>query len=331
VTVAIQRPMPAFADIEAAARRLNGYAVRTPLLRSAELDRITGATVLVKAECLQRTGSFKFRGAWNFISQLPEEAKAGGVVAFSSGNHAQGVAAAAQLRGFPAVIVMPEDAPAIKKANTRGFGAEVLTYDRVGQSREEIARRIAAERGAVLVPPYDHPWIIAGQGTTGLEIAADASAQGLTVDDVLVCASGGGLTAGIALALETLSPQTSVYTAEPIAFDDHRRSLASGQREMNEQRAGSICDALLSPQPGELTFSINLPRLRGGVAATDEEVRAAMRFAFDKLKIVVEPGGAVALACLLAGRIDVRGRTAVAVVSGGNVDPAMFAEILTAA
>jgi threonine dehydratase len=331
MTIAIQRPMPGFSDIEAAARRLNGHAVRTPLLRSAELDRATGATVLVKAECLQRTGSFKFRGAWNFISQLPDEARHGSVVAFSSGNHAQGVAAAAQLRGFPAVIVMPTDAPEIKKANTRSYGAEVQTYDRVGESREEIAKRIAAERGAVLVPPYDHPWIIAGQGTVGLEIAEDAKAQGLPVDDVLVCASGGGLTAGVALALEALSPKTAVYTAEPIAFDDHRRSLASGQRETNEQRAGSICDALLSPQPGELTFSINLPRLRGGVAATDAEVQAAMRFAFEKLKIVVEPGGAVALACLLAGRIDVRGRTAVAVVSGGNVDPAMFAEILTAA
>ncbi len=331
MTIPLKERQPTFADIEGAKGRLLGKAVRTPLLRSEELDRITGGQVFVKAECLQRTGSFKFRGAWNFISQLPEDARSKGVVAFSSGNHAQGVAAAAQLRGFPAVIVMPSDAPKIKVANTRGYGAEVLMYDRAGESREEIARRIAAERGAVLVPPYDHPWIIAGQGTVGLEIFEDAQAQGVKVDDVFVCASGGGLTAGIALALETLSPNTAVYTAEPTAFDDPRRSLASGHRETNEAKVGSICDALLSPQPGELTFAINQKRLRGGVTATDEEVEAAMRFAFEKLKIVAEPGGSVGLASILAKRIDIRGRTAVVVVSGGNVDPAMFARILTAA
>src|SRR4030095_1055050 len=204
---------PVFADIAAARKRLEGYAVRTPLLSSPALDASCGGRILVKAECLQRTGSFKFRGAWNFISQLPEEAKTTGVVAYSSGNHAQGVAAAAALRGLPAVIVMPEDAPEIKKANTRSYGAEVVTYDRQSQSREEIARSIAKERGAVLAPPYEHPWIVAGQGTVGAEIAEEAAALGLAIDQAIACASGGGLTAGIALALETLSPGTEVYHA----------------------------------------------------------------------------------------------------------------------
>jgi threonine dehydratase len=322
---------PAFSDIAAARKRLEGYAVRTPLLSSPALDASCGGRILVKAECLQRTGSFKFRGAWNFISQLPEEARTAGVVAYSSGNHAQGVAAAAALRGLPAVIVMPEDAPEIKKANTRSYGAELVTYDRQAQSREEIARAIARERGAVLVPPYEHPWIVAGQGTVGAEIAEDAATLGLTIDQAIACASGGGLTAGIALALETLSPGTEIYTAEPEQFDDHRRSIASGRRERNAVRTGSICDALLSPEPGEFTFSINRDRLKGGLAASDEEVMAAMRFAFETFKIVVEPGGAVALAAVLAGRIATRDRTIAVVVSGGNADPATFADILRVA
>ena len=322
---------PGFADISAARARLEGFAVRTPLLSSPVLDSLTGGRILIKPECLQRTGSFKFRGAWNFISQLPDTAKKGGVVAYSSGNHAQGVAAAAALRGLPAVIVMPEDAPEIKKANTRAHGAELVTYDRQTESREQIARSIAEARGAILVPPYEHPWIVAGQGTVGAEIADDAAALGAELDQAIACASGGGLTAGIALALETMSPATEIYTAEPEQFDDHRRSIESGHRVRNATRTGSICDALLSPEPGEFTFSINRSRLKGGVAASDEEVMAAMRFAFEVFKIVVEPGGAVALAAILAGRIETRDRTIAVVVSGGNADPTAFAEILKAA
>lgn len=325
----VARP-PEFRDIEAAARRLEGRAVRTPLLESQALNAKTGGRVLIKAECLQRTGSFKFRGAWNCISQLPPETKASGVVAYSSGNHAQGVAAAAQLMGFPALIVMPADTPEIKKANTRSYGAEIVTYDRATESREEIAGRIARERGAVIVPPFEHPEIIAGQGTAGLELCEDAAARGIKLDAVLVCCSGGGLTAGIALAVEALSPTTQVYSVEPEGFDDHRRSLVSGRRETNPAASGSICDALLTPQPGELTFSINKPRLAGGLAVSEAEVRHAMRFAFEHLKLVVEPGGAVALAAVLSQKLEINDRHIAVIASGGNVDAKLFASIVTA-
>lgn len=322
--------LPAFSDIEAAAARLAGFAVRTPVIESQRLNDLTGGRILIKAECLQRTGSFKFRGAWNCISRLDVRDAKGGVVAFSSGNHAQGVAAAAQLKGLAALIVMPADTPAVKMANTRRYGAEIVTYDRASESREEIAARIAAERGAVIVPPFEHRDVIAGQGTAGLEFAQQAAEVGAILNDVLVPCSGGGLTAGIALAMEAKSPATRVHTVEPEGFEDHLRSLKSGGRERNARMSGSICDALLSPMPGEMTFAINKPRLGVGLAVNETEVREAMRFAFAELKLAIEPGGAVALAAVLAGRIETRGRCIGVIASGGNADAGLFAEIIGA-
>lgn len=326
----MQHDLPTFADVEAAAERLKGLAVRTPLLENSALNDLAGGRVLLKAETLQRTGSFKFRGAWNCIAQLPPEQVKGGVVAFSSGNHAQGVAAAARLRGMPALIVMPRDTPFIKQERTKSFGADVVLYDRATEDREAIARRIAAERGAVIVPPFEHPHIIAGQGTVGLELAAQAREAGAALDAVLCGASGGGLIAGTVLAQERLSPATRVFVVEPEGFDDHRRSLISGSREKNARASGSICDALLSAQPGQLTFAINQSRLAGGIAVTEDEVRRAVAFAFTELKLVVEPGGAVSLAAVLAGKVDTKGRNTAIVLTGGNVDPALFAEIIRA-
>jgi threonine dehydratase len=315
-------------EIEAAAKRLSGQAVRTPLLEFPALNEQIGGRVLVKAETLQRTGSFKFRGAYNKISQIPETARPRGVVAYSSGNHAQGVAAAASLLGVPATIVMPTDAPAIKIENTRAFGADVVLYDRDSESREAVAEALLAERGATLVPPFDDPDIIAGQGTCGLEIAHQAKALNARLDAALVCCGGGGLIAGTATALAALSPQTKVYSVEPEAFDDTARSLAAGRRVGNEAAAESFCDALLAPLPGELTFAINRRLLAGGLAVSDREVADAMIFAFRVLKLVVEPGGAVALAALLAGRYQARGMTVAITLSGGNVDSDTFAQVL---
>jgi threonine dehydratase len=319
---------PTFADIEAAAARLAGWAVETPLLNPPALDLKLGGRVLLKAETLQRSGSFKFRGAFNRISLIPEAERGAGVVAYSSGNHAQGVAAAAALLGVPATIVMPEDAPAIKLANTRGLGAEVVLYDRFTEDREALGSALAAERGATLVRPYDDAGVIAGQGTCGLEIARQAAALGFEIDTLLVCCGGGGLTAGCALAMAALSPKTRVYTVEPAGFDDTRRSLAEGVRVDNDPAARSFCDALLAPTPGELTFPINRRLLAGGLAVSDEEVRTAMDYAFRSLKLVIEPGGAVALAALLAGRLETRGKTVALTLSGGNVDPESYREML---
>jgi threonine dehydratase len=325
--------LPSFTDVAAAAERLAGHAVTTPLLSSPALDRRVGGRILLKAETLQRTGSFKFRGAYNRISQIPEDARPAGVVAFSSGNHAQGVAAAAALLGVPATIVMPKDAPAIKLANTRGYGAEVVLYDRFTEAREEICAEIAARRGATIVRPYDDPAIIAGQGTCGLEIARQAAALDAELDAVLICCGGGGLTAGCALALAELSPRTAIYTVEPEAFDDTARSLAArssdgGARLANDPAARSFCDALLAPSPGELTFAINRRLVTGGLSVGDAEVAAAMAYAFRTLKLVVEPGGAVALAALLSERLDARGKTVALTLSGANVDPQTFREVL---
>ena len=317
-------PAPGFAEIEAAAQRLAGVAEETPLLRSAALDALAGTEVLLKPEMLQRTGSFKFRGAYNKIAQLSEAERRAGVVAFSSGNHAQGVAAAAALLGAPATIVMPADAPAIKIENTRGYGAEVLCYDRYRQEREEVAAEIVAERGATLVRPYDDPDIIAGQGTCGLEIARQAERRGGALDLLLVCCGGGGLVSGIALAFGELSPATEIFAVEPEGFDDTARSLAAGERLGNDPEARSFCDALLAARPGELTFEINRQRLAGGFAVSDAEVAEAMAFAFRVLKLVVEPGGAVALAALLSGKARARGKRVGVVLSGGNVDPETF-------
>jgi threonine dehydratase len=321
-------PLPTIADVEAAARRLAGIALHTPLLTSAALDAMTGGRVFLKAETLQRTGSFKFRGAYNKLAAIPSQQCSGGVVAFSSGNHAQGVAAAARLLGMRCVIVMPRDAPRAKRERTAALGAEVVLYDRTTEDREAIAGEIAARRGAVLVPPYDDALIIAGQGTAGLEIIDDLAAIGLVPDVVVVTASGGGLTAGIALAVHARAPQAALYTAEPLGFDDHARSFRSGQREQNAALSGTICDALMARMPGKLTFAINQSLVGAGVVASDDEVAAAVAFAFSELKLVVEPGGAVALAALMTGKIDVTGKVAVAVLSGGNIDPELFSRLV---
>jgi threonine dehydratase len=320
--------LPTAADVEAAARRLAGVALRTPLLTSASLDAMTGARVFLKAETLQLTGSFKFRGAYNKLAAIRPEKRSGGVVAFSSGNHAQGVAAAARLLGMPCVIVMPHDAPRAKREPTVALGAELVLYDRARDDREAIAGAIAARRGAVLVPPYDDALIIAGQGTAGLEIVEDLRALGLAPDVVVVTASGGGLTAGIALAVRSRVPNATLYTAEPQGFDDHARSFRSGQREQNVAVSGTICDSLMARMPGKLTFAINRSLVGAGVAASDAEVTAAVAFAFSELKLVVEPGGAVALAALMTGKIDVTGKVTVAVLSGGNIDPELFSRLV---
>ena len=314
-------------DVEAAAARLDGIAVRTPLIRNHAIDEIAGGPVFIKPECLQVTGSFKIRGAYNFLSQLTAEQAQTGVVTFSSGNHAQGVAAAGAMLGIRTTIVMPEDAPRAKLDNTKRLGGEVVTYDRYTGDREAIARDIAARRGAVVVPSYDHDDIIAGQGTVGLEIARELQALELTPDRVLVCCGGGGLVAGSAIALSASFPDVHVHAVEPEQFDDTARSLQSGRRETVADDARSICDALQAHTPGKLTFDINRRLLARGLAVSDIEVRAAMRFAFRHLKLVVEPGGAVALAALLAGKVETNGRTTVVVISGGNVDLDLYAEI----
>ncbi|WP_322518138.1 threonine/serine dehydratase [Rhodopseudomonas palustris] len=316
------------ADIDAAADVLAPYAVRTPLLTSPALDAATGARVFLKPEMLQRTGSFKFRGAFNKLSSIPQAARGGGVVAFSSGNHAQGVAAAAQILGMRATIVMPADAPASKRERTKGYGAEVVLYDRDREDREAIARDIASSRGATLVPPYDDAKVIAGQGTVGREIAADLAALGVVPDIVVAPASGGGLVAGTAVAVTTRFPEAAVMSAEPEAFDDHARSIAAGRREPHKAEGRTICDALMASIPGELTFAINQQLLTRGVTASDAEVARAVAFVFRELKLVVEPGGAVALAALLAGHIDARGKTIAIVLSGGNVDADLFAKLI---
>ena len=316
--------LPTAADVDAAARRLAGVALRTPLVTSPVLDALTGTRVFLKAETLQRTGSFKFRGAYNRLAAIPLAERAGGVVAFSSGNHAQGVAAAAALLGMPAVIVMPSDAPRPKRERTAALGAEVVLYDRTREDREAIARELARTRHAVLVPPYDDPLIIAGQGTAGREIVEDLADLGLVPDVVAVNASGGGLTAGIALAVKARVPQARLYTAEPEGFDDHARSFRSGRREANAALSGTICDALMARMPGEITFAINRSLVGEGVSASEQEVARAVAFAFHELKLVVEPGGAVALAALMSRKLDVKGKVAVAVLSGGNVDPELF-------
>jgi threonine dehydratase len=322
--------LPTFDDVSDAAGRLLNWAVRTPLVEAPELSAALGYRLLVKAECLQRTGSFKFRGAFNRLSRLDEAARKRGVVAFSSGNHAQGVACAAALLGMAATIVMPGDAPMLKIERTRAYGAEIVLYDRARESREEIAAGIAAERGATLVKPYDDPLIIAGQGTTALEAIGQAAALGVIFDALLAPASGGGLIAGCALACEGLSPGTKIYAAEPAGLDDHARSLAQGVRVANRPEARSICDALLAPMPGEITFPINRRLLAGGLVVSDDEVRHAMVVAFEELKLVLEPSGAAALATALSGRIPGPNHVVCVIASGGNVDRTTFAAALNA-
>lgn len=314
--------------IEAAAFRLQGHALRTPLLGSALLNEIAGRRVWLKAECLQHTGSFKFRGGWAAVSALSPEARAQGVIAYSSGNHAQGVALAAQRHGAPCVIVMPADAPPVKIANTRDYGAEVVLYDRARDNRDAIGARIAAERGLTLIKPFDDAEVIAGQGSCGLEIAEQATELGIREADVLVCCGGGGLASGVALALESRAPGLRVRTAEPEGFDDMARSLASGRVQRNDAASGSICDAILTPAPGALTFPI-LSRLAGpGLMVSDAEALRAMALAWLRLKVVLEPGGAVALAAALFRPDQIAGEDVICIGSGGNVDLAVFRQAL---
>jgi threonine dehydratase len=322
--------LPRIGDIEAAAKRLEGVATLTPLLESPVLNAQLGGRLLVKAECLQRTGSFKLRGAYNRVAQLTPAERKRGVVAFSSGNHAQGVASAAAELKIRATIVMPKDAPAVKIANTRGFGAKVVFYDRFTESREEIAAKIAKEQGATVVPPFEDFDVIAGQGTCGLEIVAQAKALGAMLDTVVVPASGGGLAAGIGIALADRSPRTKIIAAEPQGFDDMVRSLKSGRRVINKPKTASLLDALMSPSPGKLAFAILKALKARAVAVSDDEALAAMATAFSALHIVVEPGGAAALAAVLTGRVSIKGKCVAVVCSGGNADPAIFARAISA-
>ncbi|MFJ6025516.1 threonine/serine dehydratase [Brevundimonas sp. NPDC092305] len=317
-----------FEGVRDAARQIAGHAVRTPLIESPALNERLGGRVLLKAENLQRAGAFKFRGAYNRISRLtPDELKRG-VVAYSSGNHAQAVAAAAQMMGTSAIIVMPADSPKVKVQGVIGFGGEVRMYDRYTESREAIGEEIARTRGSVLVRPFDDPFVIEGQGTTGLEIVEQAQAEGADIDQLLCGASGGGLIAGINLSLAALAPQTPVIGVEPEAYNDTFLSLQAGERLTHAPVAKpSICDALMTDRPGELTFPINR-RLERVVTVSDAEVAAAVAYAFRVLKLVVEPGGAVSLAALLAGKVEAAGRTTAVVLSGGNIDPGLFAEII---
>ena len=318
-----------FADIEAAAARIKGHAVETPLIESPALNERLGLRVLIKPETLQRVGAFKFRGAYNRLVQLSADERKRGVVAFSSGNHAQGVALAAKLLGMRALIVMPSDAPAIKVANTRGYGAEIKLYDRLTENREAIAAAVSAERGAVVVPAFDDPHIIAGQGTVGLELMRQAQVLGLQPDVVITPVGGGGLMAGTATAVKALSPKTAMVGVEPEAFDDTLRSLQAGERIVTKPTGRSLCDALESPAPGELTFPVLMKTVADIALVSDAEVAEAMRYAFSTLKLVVEPGGSVGLAALLAGKVKLfGGKTVGLVLSGGNVDPDLFARVV---
>ena len=321
---------PSFQDIEEAAGRIRGVLVETPLLESERLNKRLGKRLLVKAEGLQRTGSFKARGAWNRLALLSPEERGRGVVAFSSGNHAQAVAWAGQRLGVGTVVIaMPADAPVAKIERTRGWSAEVVLYDRVTEDREALGRRLATERGLILVPPYDDRRVIAGAGTLGLEVARQAEAMKATLDALLVCCAGGGLTAGCALVLEALLPAARVFAVEPEGFDDTARSLAAGTRLGNAPGATSVCDAVLAPIPGVLTFSINAPRLGGSLVVSDTEALAAMRVAFEEFGLVVEPGGAVALAAALSGRLPIKDRTVAVALTGANVDAGMYQRALS--
>ena len=316
--------MVTFSDIMAAAKRLAPFITTTPLLESERLNERLGGRLLIKAESLQKTGSFKFRGATNRISQLGAEEKKAGVVAWSSGNHAQGVALAAKLHSVQATIVMPADAPHVKINNTRNYGAHVVLYDRHTESREEIGTQIAHETGATIIPPFDDPHIIAGQGTVGLEVATQTKLNNAPLDDIVICLSGGGLSAGCAVALKELSPSTRLWVAEPEGFDDAGRSLRAKKPLRNEPGGTSICDALLQPTPGELTLPILSDYGAGGVSAGDDQVLLAMKTAFAEFKLVLEPGGVMALSCVLSGQLDLKDKTVCVVATGGNVDQNIF-------
>ncbi|OZI38575.1 pyridoxal-5'-phosphate-dependent protein [Bordetella genomosp. 10] len=318
----------AFGDVQQAHARIRPYVVRTPLLESRTLNDLIGARVLAKAECLQNAGAFKFRGACNRLLQLTDAQRKAGVVAFSSGNHALATSAVGRMFGVPATIIMPADAPKAKIEGARANGATVILYDREKDDREAIGADIARKTGAIIVPPYDDPHIMAGQGTAGIEIVEQAQAIDAPLDVVIAASSGGGLVAGVATAVKHLSPRTAVYAGEPAGFDELARSLVSGQPETNAPGTRSICDSLQVAKPGKLTFPINKRYLAGSLVVTDDEVRQAMKAAYQHLKLVVEPGGAVPLAALLAGKLDVSGKTVAIVLSGGNVDASVFIEAL---
>ena len=320
---------PTFEDIQEAAGRIAGQAARTPLLACQKLNEISGADVYVKPECLQRTGSFKFRGAYNAISQLSENELAAGIIASSSGNHAQGVACAAAIMGAKATIIMPSDAPKLKVERTRGHGADIRFYDRASEDREAVARQAIEELGGTFIHPFENPNVVAGQGTAGLEICEDLIAEGKALDRVLVCTGGGGLTAGVAIAVRHHFPNAKVHTVEPDGFDDYKRSLEADERQSNPSGTGSICDAIMTPMPGELSFDICQPILEKGIVISDDEALAAIRFAFQELKIVLEPGGAAALAGMLQAGDKWAGETIAVVASGGNVDAQMFARAIS--
>lgn len=320
--------VPDYQDILAAAKRIDGIATRTPLLENALLNEITGARVFIKPECLQVTGSFKFRGAYNAISVMGSQIGKGGVVACSSGNHAQGIAQAAKILGVAATIVMPKDSPVIKLERTRRSGAKIVTYNRETEDRNAIAMEICKLSSAVFIHPYEDPLVIAGQGTVGLEICEQVSATGNAIDRLLVCTGGGGLTAGVALAVSQQFAAVKIHSVEPQGFDDFRRSLAGGVRVENKSKSGSVCDAVLTEMPGKLAFSINENLLSEGLAVSDDQALEAVKFAFHELKLVVEPGGAVALAALLNAGQQWSGETICCIISGGNIDPEMMARAL---
>ncbi len=314
--------------VHAAARRLAGKTVRTPLLENQRLNDLAGGRVLLKCEALQRGGSFKLRGAYNLLSRLPEEVRARGVVAWSSGNHAQGVAIAARAFDCPAVIVMPADAPAIKSEMVRAHGAEIVRYDRYTEDREAIGKALCEERGMSLAPSFDHPDIIEGQGTVALEAVEQAGEMGARADQFVICCGGGGLTAGCATILEEIAPKSDIFIAEPEGFDEAQASLKAGMRLTADVTQKTICDAIATPSLGLLTFPIMQRRVTGGACVTEEDVKQAVAFAFKHLKIVTEPGGAAALAAVLSKKIPTSGKTTVVTLSGGNIDPALFSSIL---
>ncbi|MDA9770804.1 threonine/serine dehydratase [Emcibacteraceae bacterium] len=320
--------LPNFDDVLSAAEQIEGYAVKTPFLKAQDLSEKLDAEIYIKPECLQRVGAFKFRGAFNRLSRLNEEERKRGVVAYSSGNHAQGVAASAQILDMNAVIVMPEDSPKMKLQNTKDYGAEVITYNRNTESREEIAEKISEERGCIVVPSFEDHYIISGQGTAGLEAVKQAEELGVSLDFFMTPVGGGGLISGCALAVKGLSPDTEIYGVEPEGFDDVKRSLESGKIEHNARPSGSICDAILTVHPEPMTHKIMSDNLSGVLTVTDDEVLVAMKYAWEKLKLVVEPGASVALAAVLHGKIDVKGKKLCIVLSGGNVDEETFVKAL---
>ncbi|UPY37573.1 threonine/serine dehydratase [Sediminicoccus sp. KRV36] len=321
---------PNFDDVLAAAQRLKGRIRRTPMLRHRALDEAAGGVVLIKPEPLQITGSFKLRGATNAALQLPPEARARGIVTHSSGNHGQAIAAACHALGMPALIAMPQDAPRVKVEATRAWGADIHFFDRHGVDRDALAADLAAQRGAAHIPPFDHADVIAGQGTAILELLEDALAAGFKPDQLAICTGGGGLLAGSALSARAMAPQARIYAIEPEGWDDYGQSLRAGHRIANDGQGAGLCDSLLSKQPGQITFAVNAPRVTDGLAVTPDEVFAAMRFAFTHLKLVVEPGGAVALAAVLAGKLATRDAVTGIILSGGNVDAAVFAQAMAA-